>query len=281
MPAPSESGSQKRKPYRSVQVAKEYLLGYPAASNEDVIKATGCSPRAVTRARQYLVTTNQIQRSYFDRTHRQAGPVPDPAAPTGPNEADGLNPGPLDPAALARAVQSDTGAPLTLDQMKQRYSAIARYGQKMNEFTLEIQAMQALGRLEAQTGAKDRLGPGIPLTRADKVTRVSQILDAAGPSIVAESVIAVYEKPEFDKFVDEMGRFLAKGTKNGVEVAQNRPESDSTSVVSNPLPWAADSAAKVGRSDGNDRGEAGSGPGSGSYVAGDADAGGDSGEKGS
>jgi len=256
-PAAGKSDSQKRKPYRSVQLAKEYLLGYPAASNEDVVKKTGCSPRAVTRARQYLVTTGQLQKSYFDRQHRPAGPVDiDPDAPTGPSGADGPSQaGPLDPAALEKALKSDHGPALTLDQMRQRYSAIARYGQKMGEFTLEIQAMQALARLDATTGARDRLGPGIPLTRQAKVSRVSLIVEAAGPSIAAEAVIAVFEKPEFDRFVDELGRHLAKGRNDGVEITQYQPQHLGESPVGDQVPDAALSGPEISTHGGADRGK--------------------------
>ncbi len=249
--------SQKKVTYRKTQVAKEYILGYPAASNEDVVKATGCSPRAVTRARQYLVVTGQNQRSYFDRKHRQAGPVLDSASPTEPNEADGPITGPLDPAALAKALQNDFGPALTLDQMRQRYSAIARYGQKMNEFTLEIQAMQALARLDATTGARDRLGPGIPLTRPDKVSRVGQIAAAAGPSITAEAVVSVYEKPEFDRFVDELGRFLSKGTQNGQPASENRTPTGAEGTGEDQVPGETQPESAIGSGSAVDQGEEG------------------------
>lgn len=279
----SENAQKRRKAVRrNSQFAVEYLLGHPAASNEEVVKATGASPRSVTRARAMLVATGQLQRSYFDRQHRPAGPIEEPqegGTEPQPAPAAGDLPlvGPRDPQALANALRADHGPPLTTEQMKQRYSAIARYAAGTGEFTLEIQAMQALGRLDAQTGARNRLGPGAPHTRADRRDRVQPILEAAGPSITAEAVVLAYDRDEFARFVEELNRFVARKAADEQLPTENPPENGAQRPETGEIPGQAVTPAEIGPRDGGDRGEAGTDGGSG---PGTADGGGDSGPKG-
>ena len=235
---------------RNSQFAVEYLLGHPSATNEEVVKATGCSPRSITRARAMLVATGQVSRSWFDRQHRPNGPIDEPledgAEPQpAPPQGDLPLAGPRDPQALENALRADHGPALTTEQMKQRYSAIARFAAKTGEFTLEISAMQALGRLDAQTGARDRLGPGVPHTRADRKDRVQAILEAAGPSITAESVVAAFDVPEFSSFVEELNRFMARKVADEQLAPQNQPENGAAGAQSGPIPGEADAAAEV------------------------------------
>lgn len=247
----NEKANKRRKvARRNSQFAVEYLLGHPAASNEDVIKATGCSMRSVTRARAMLVATGQLQRSYFDRQHRPTGPIdesqeggtePQPAPLAGDLPLEG----PRDPQALEKALRADHGPPLTTEQMKQRYSAIARYGAKTGEFTLEIQAMQALGRLDAQTGARDRLGPGAPHTRADRRDRVQAILEAAGPSITAESVVLAFDVTEFSSFVEELNRYMARKVADEQLPPQNQPADGAERPPTDQVPGETDSPAEI------------------------------------
>ena len=253
----SEKANNRRKAVRrNSQFAVEYLLGHPAASNEDVIKATGCGARSVSRARAMLVATGQLQKSYFDRQHRPTGPIQDAAvAPTEPpDELLRVEP-PRDPSALEKALREDHGPALTVEQMKQRYSAIARYGARSGEFTLEIQAMQALGRLDSQTGDKNRLGPPAPHTRADRRDRVIPILQAAGPSIVAESVVIGYSNTEYTSFLNELGRFMARKAEDGTRNAENPPTGGAEGPLEGPIPAETVVAGEVGPRGSDDRGE--------------------------
>jgi len=280
----AESTPPKRpmKTRRNSQFAVEYLLGHPGATNEEVVKATGCSPRAVTRARAMLVATGRLQRSWYDRQHRPAGPIDDlqeGGAEPQPAPAVGDLPlvGPRDPQALEKALRADHGPPLTVEQMKQRYSAIARYGASAGEFTLEIQAMQALGRLDAQTGARDRLGPGAPHTRADRRDRVQPILEAAGPSITAEALVLAFDTSEFSTFVEELNRFMARKVADEQLPPQNQPENGASGAQSGEISRETDSPAEVGPRGSDDRGQTGA---DGGTAAGVADGRGDSGPKG-
>lgn len=279
-------GGARRKPYRNSQLAVEYLIGHPAASNEDVVKATGCSPKSVTRARGMLVATGQLNRSWFDRQHRPseglAGLSPEPTvASPGATGADLPLVGPRDPAALEKALRTDLRPALTDEQMKQRYSAIARYAATTGEFTLEIQSMQALARLNASTGARNRLGPEAPHTREQRRDRVIPILQAAGPSVTAESVILAYDQAHFTEFVDELGKLMSQKGENGVTTQKSVAETRENSTTGDQVPEIRSesvSSGEVGPRDGDDRGQTDQTRGT---ASGNADGGGDSGQKGS
>lgn len=254
----SENPPKRRKASRrNSQFAVEYLLGHPTASNEEVVKRTGCSARSVVRARAMLVATGQLQRSYYDRQHRPLGPNEDGSAPAETPSDESLSVvTPRDPSALEKALREDHGPALTPDQMKQRYSAIARFAAKTGEFTLEIQAMTALGRLDSQTGSRNKLGPGIPHTREDRRDRVVPIAAAAGPSIVAEAVVIAYEQDELATFLNEMGRFMARKAENE-QLTQNPPVDRASSPLEGPISGEAVVGTEVGGGSGDDRGEAG------------------------
>jgi len=264
----------------------EYLIGHPAASNEDVVKATGCSPKSVTRARGMLVATGQLNRSYFDRQHRPseglAGPPPDTTvASPGATVADLPLVGPRDPAALEKFLRDDHRPSLTDEDMKQRYSAIARYAAMTGEFTLEIQSMQALGRLNAATGARERLGPGEPHTREQRRDRVVPILQASGPYLTAESVVLAFDQYEFTDFVNELHKLMSQKGQNGVTTQENSPKTGENSPIADSVPenGAQDvSGTEIGPGDRDDRGKEAD---AGGTEAGNADGGGDSGQKGS
>ena len=260
------TGAPRRKPYRNSQLAVEYLIGHPAASNDDVVKATGCSPKSVTRARGMLVATGQLNRSYFDRQHRPTGPAGvDPETSQNPTGATSgptgdVLPlvGPKDPAALEKFLRDDRRPSLTDEQMKQRYSAIARYAAMSGEFTLEIQSMQALARLNAATGARNRLGPGEPHTREQRRDRVVPILQASGPSLTAESVILAFTEYEFSQFVTELHQLMSQKGENGVTTQKNSEETGKNSPIQDSVPetGAPDVAsAEIGPSDRDDRGK--------------------------
>jgi len=263
---------------RNSQFAVEYLLGHPAASNDDVIKATGCGMRSVSRARAMLVATGQLQRSYFDRQHHSSGPNDDaPEAPSGSPDETLLVERPRDPTALQNALRMDHGPALTTEEMKRRYSAIARYAAKSGEFTLEIQSMQALARLDSQTGEKNRLGPGVPHTRADRRDRVVPILQAAGPSIVAESIAIAYSKDEFASFVNELGRFTVRKAEDGSGTQENPPQSGDEGPLEGQISDEAVASTEIGPRAGVDSGETGS---SGVGPGGTVDSGGTTGQEG-
>jgi hypothetical protein len=157
-PAEQKSGRKKKYVSHAHQLAKEYLAN-PAASNEEVVKALGVSSRAVSTARSVLVNLGYMQRNFYDRRHRASGAVDVPEGPSetppGPNETAPSLPvmGGRDLQSLESTISKDLGPALTTEQMRQRYSAIARWAGANKEFTLEISAMQALGRLDGQSGA--------------------------------------------------------------------------------------------------------------------------------
>jgi len=240
-------GSKKGSTARALQLAKEYLMKHPSASTDEIAKNLGISPRSVTSARKVLVSMGLMARSPFDHKSKKTGQIVavdgNPGeimdkmvatAPNGPNEAPRL---PLTPAReladIESAINRQSGEPLTTDEIRRRYSRIARWAATNSEWTLEISAITALAKLDQQLGARNALGPGPALTRPEKVRRGGAIIDALGPSMAAEAVIAVFEKPLFDRFIDELGRFMvrkAERQENGVEITQSAPEQGGEAV---------------------------------------------------
>jgi len=207
-------GSKRGSTAKAIELAKEYLLHHPSASTEEVAKNTGISPRSVTSARKVLVGLGMLGRSPFDHRSKPGSrpEMGDDSTPNGPNEAAlPAEPG-SDLPNFDRHIAGISDEPLTIEEMKARYSRIARWAGVNKEFNLEIAAIGALARLEQQTGDRNRLGPPPPLTREAKVKRESAIIEACGPSITAESVIVAFDRAQIDRFLDELGRYMAKNS---------------------------------------------------------------------
>lgn len=258
-----------KKGARPRQRAAEYLLANPHASNETVAQATGASIRTVNTARQTLVARGMIQRSYFDRQPR-VGEAPlnvyedPPATPTGPVGEAPVAPVETESTRKLRELEArlsrDLGEPLTPDDMRRRFAGIARWAQTTGEYALEIQAIQAHARLDAQLGARDRLGPGPPLTREAKVVRLSPLMEACGASIVAESIMRAFERPALDRLIDEIGRFMARKASDGQQTEENPSETSDDSRAdagSGPLPGSFAEAEGPGSGDADPTGESG------------------------
>lgn len=281
-------GSKNSHTARKVQLAKEYLLAHPNATDAEIVGRLEISSRTVTYARQQLRLQGELPRSFYDRKSARVG-----EGSAEPDTASDPSSGPVVALSIedSKALESYLkGAnvstdPLTVDQMRARYSAIARHAAANKEFTLEIAALQALARLDQQVGARDALGPGVPHTREQRTTRVTMIVDAAGPSITADAVVRAYERPELDRFIDEVARYMVKkAEKEGLNVisTQNPPAQSSDGDVENQISGQIDARAEVGGGSGPDSGQVGEDGGSeGRVRAGETDLGSDRGPKGS
>jgi hypothetical protein len=178
--------SPKRK--GALQAAKEYLRINPSASNAKVVEDLSVSLATVSAARSFLVQTGQISRSFYDRSspalEPPAEPAPGPIVVTG---VDDLEKTFAAREAVADASHGGAGEPLTPEEQRQRLSNLARQASLTGNFQLEIAAIQALARLDAQIGARDRLGPGPPLTDEDKIHRLSLLIEACGKRITRKA----------------------------------------------------------------------------------------------
>lgn len=211
---------------KPLQLAKEYLIANPSASNETVVAALGISPRTVSTARQALVQMGLLPRSFYDRRNGPGASPEESGAPDGPPM--GSPPGPSVAvegvqtlAKIEEALKKDLGEPLTPENSRKRLSAIARKCAELGEYNLEISAIQALARLDAQLGARDRLGPGPPLSEEAKTHRIALLLEAVGPKITAKALVEAFERPQLDRLIDGLGRAMASSLfKNDPEVLE-------------------------------------------------------------
>lgn len=182
---------KKKRGVRPIELAKSYLQTYPAASSEQVAQALGVSPRTVTTARAALVQAGVMPRSYFDRKNLDGPLLGTPTPPTGPIlPVEGI----ADLGKALEAFPSAPGASITTPEMRERLTAVARRAAFEGAGSLEIAAIQAIAKMDASTGERDRLGPGVPLTRADKVSRLSRLMKVCGQSISNESLINTFGK---------------------------------------------------------------------------------------
>jgi len=182
-----------------MQMAKEYLQAYPSATNDQVVLALDVSVRTVTSARAALIQMGLIPRSYFDRKNMSQSVVL--ASPPDPLTVEGV-------AELGKALDAIVSTPgglpgLTLPEMRERLSTIARRAGVEGSGQLEIAAIQAIAKLDASTGERDRLGPGVPLSRADKIARLSILMNVCGRSITGESFMNVFGKEPNGKTTQE------------------------------------------------------------------------------
>lgn len=174
-----------------MQMAKEYLQAYPSATNQQVVEALNISVRTVTNARAALIQMGLLPRSYFDRKN-MTGPVvasPTQASPENPLTPEGI----AELGAALGTIQTTPDSPgLTLAEMRERLSAVARRAAFEGAGSLEIAAIQAIAKLDAASGERDKLGPGVPLTRADKVSRLGILMKVCGLSIVNEAMSRIF-----------------------------------------------------------------------------------------
>lgn len=203
----------------ALQQAKEYLRINPSATNQQVVEALNVSIGTVSAARSFLVQTGVIQRSFYDRSSPQIeGELPEDVLP-GPTLATSgvsdLEKEMAARAAVEKVTLNDTGLPLTAEEQRQRLSTVARNAAITGNFQLEIAAIQALARLDAQIGARDRLGPGPPLTDDDKIHRLSLLLEAVGKRLARKAWERAYGHA-----VEET-EVLVSGTRDEVPVLES------------------------------------------------------------
>lgn len=190
-----------------MQQAKEYLLAYPSATNTQVVDALNLSEKTVSEARRFLIGTGQLEKSFYARRSLTLGPTPVSDVSVIRTEGPASFLPPATDAAEAILTSSDMDVP----ERRRRLSELARKARVDGSGQLEIAAIQAIAKLDEQSGTKDRLGPGAPLTRTDKVKRLGVLIEVCGPSIVAEAISISFERSELDKLIDEIGRVMAQG----------------------------------------------------------------------
>ena len=189
----------------AMRLAKEYLLANPHATNQQVMDATGCKARTVPAARRALISAGLIQPSYYDRRAPESVP---------PMPTEALAQGQEELRSIFNDLQGSSETSLTPEEMRNRLSALARRASLEGNAALEINAIQAIARLDSQLGSKTTLGPGPPLTRDDKIARLGLILDICGIDILVEAAQKTFSHPDLTQFHLELGRRLVTDTQN-------------------------------------------------------------------
>lgn len=205
----------------SLQLAKEYLLAYKTATNTDVVKATGVSIRTVTAARSALISMGLMQRTFHDRTS------PRQSEPEQP-EGGSLPLGPTLPVVgvdkLNELIGQDQGDAITAEDARKRVSRIIRAAETLKDHQLELAAIGMFARLDAQLGARDRLGPGPPLSKEAKIQRSSLIFEAIGPSIAGEALVVAFNKTQIDTVLSGIARGIIRKAENEQPTTENSPQ---------------------------------------------------------
>jgi len=196
-----------------IQMAKEYLLVYPSANNQQVVDALSISEKTVSNARRFLIQTGQLEKSFYSRRGSTLGTTPLADISVIKTESAAS----LGTEAEVILASADMDVP----ERRRRLSELARKARVDGSGQLEIAAIQAIAKLDEQSGTKDSLGPGPPLSRADKVNRLGVLIEVCGASITAESVVKSLERPELDTLIDEIGRFMAKKGTNESRSKEN------------------------------------------------------------
>jgi len=196
---------------RKLEDAKEYLRAWPHASTDAVVRVIGCSPRTVYAARKALRLTENHEPVVADHiTPRVVAPVP----------TEGIE----DLDKEVKKAAAIKGEPLTNDELEVIYSNAVRLAKMEGNVSAMVAAGSALDRLRRGAGDANRLGPGPPLTQADKIERTSLILDVVGPKITADAAFKAWERPELDAFLEEIGKKMAETTPIPPETTPIQPE---------------------------------------------------------
>lgn len=168
-------------------LVKAFLIANPLATNAQVIKATGCSSSLPTMARNELRAAGFHVRARFDQTTPGITGMPGSfqqeliTATEGTPDATAT---PMRGTAevidlLESAKTSDKE--LTAEEQRTFLSKLAR--DKNEPPQIRMAAMTMYNKLVSDdTDERDALGPGKPKTRADRVTRLSLLMRACGPT---------------------------------------------------------------------------------------------------
>lgn len=161
-----------------VKLVKQFILANPTATIREVAKATRASERTVSRARDVLVRGGMIPPAAIGRPLS-----PQPEADSGPDEEKIRR-------DIDAAVRSGAAKVLTREERRQRLSAYADHPQVPH--ASRIAALRELEATEPPADEK-KLGPGVPLTREERVHRAALVMEALedidGSGAVAEALI--------------------------------------------------------------------------------------------
>jgi len=180
----------------------EYLFANPSASIDDVCKAVVCSYSLVSKVRTELRLAGKIKPAYADRTSKPL-----------PNEGPRLPPQPykdilasdtpevLETVSTRRlldlvdAEQTRRGKK-TLAPAEQEEMLIGFAHKDDESLGTRMAAMDRLNKLRGDQGGRDALGPGIPRTEEDMITRLTFLLKAVGFKLAVRAFESAFKQGE-------------------------------------------------------------------------------------
>lgn len=144
------------------KLVKEYILANPGATIKEIVRLTRTAERTVSRVRQELIRTGAIAPAAVGR----------PPANVPEGEA-------ADEAVIRRDIEAAISAGntkvLTREERRQRLSLFADHQRVPH--AARIAALKELEATEPPAEEK-KLGPGVPLTREDRIVRASLVIEA-------------------------------------------------------------------------------------------------------
>jgi len=176
-------------------MAKAFIIANPLATNAQIIKATGCSPSIPSMARNELRAAGFHVRAAYDQTTPGIPGTPGqfmgslPQAP--PHEASAPEPEKVPMRGTAEIMDlldeeaTKHVGEMTLEWQRKFLTQVSR--DKNEPVQLRMAAMAAYNKLAESTSERDALGPGKPLTDKDRITRLSLLMKACGPTLVLKA----------------------------------------------------------------------------------------------
>lgn len=195
--SPRQANRRPRSKVRKIELAREYLIANPEASNNQASRELGCSIGTVSNARRLLITAGLVPKRYHDRRPDDT-PGPTDQFPTLANPVD-LQ-GAEELKQRLGELSGAAGEAHTPDEVKRRLSAIARNAALEHNGQLEIAALNALGRAEAQFAEKTTLGPPPPATDEEKIDRLSVLISCTDPKITCSALFRAFTEEEIAEF---------------------------------------------------------------------------------
>lgn len=178
-----------KRPWKQ-RLVRKFILANPSATLKEVERACRTSLRTASRVRKDLIDEGKLAPAAVGRPPSVPAPRPDTSNPDQAEEQIRKD--------IEEAVAN--GRVLTREERQVRLSAIASH--PLVPHASKIAAMKELEALEPPQTSE--LGPGAPLTRADRVQRAALILEAledidgkdATDEAVATARRNLYDGPE-------------------------------------------------------------------------------------
>ena len=165
---------------------KAFLLANPLATNDTVAKNTSASTSLISKVRKAMEKDGLLLRSYYNRRSNPDKPLtldedlPIVVPMQGTKEILDL-----------LEQQTEIAGEMTPEEQRKFLTSVAR--DKNEAMQIRMAAMVHFNKLAESTSERDALGPGKPLTNADRRMRMSLLMRACGPALVLSAYKEAFE----------------------------------------------------------------------------------------